>query len=118
MINSVAKLFITEAVELLEFDTVDGAVYIKPREILIKDLNASGKDISLFINGTIRNNKYIDYIIKLILSENFTSKIPEEIRNIFFKKEREYSVVELYLTGDTKKPSVSFSTPLFKLQIR
>jgi len=118
VINGIARLFAIEPTRLLKFDTVDGIVYIKPDEILIKDLNATGKDISLFANGTTTENKYINYALKLILSESFTSKIPENIRQFFFKEEQEHSIAELYLSGNVKKPSINFSTPLFKLRIK
>ncbi len=118
VINGIARLFAIEPTRLLKFDTVDGIVYIKPGEILIKDLNATGKDISLFVNGTTTMNKYINYALKLILSESLTSKIPENIRQFFFKKEQEHSVVELNLSGNVKKPSINFSTPLFKFRIK
>ena len=118
IINGIAKLFAIEPTQLLEFDTVDGAVYIKPNQIIIKDLKAPGRNISLFANGTTRDNKYIDYTFKLILSENITSEIPEAIQKFFFKKDQGYSVVELYLSGNIKKPSINFSTPLFKLRIK
>lgn len=118
LINGIARLFAIEPTRLLKFDTVDGIVYIKPDEMVIKDLNATGKDISLFANGTTTENKYINYALKLILSESLTSKIPENMRQFFFKKEQEHSIVELYLSGNVKKPSINFSTPLFKLRIK
>lgn len=118
VIKGITHLFGMGEVDLFNFDTVKGSLYIKPKEFIIKDLNARGKDISFFANGTTKDNKYITYSLKLMLSENITSKIPEDIRKIFFKQEQEYSIVELYLNGSLKKPSINFSTPLFKLSIR
>ena len=118
IIDGIAKLLTIEAEKLLVFDTVDGIIYIKSNETTIKDLNASGKDVSLFANGTTTDDENINYTFKLTLSENITSGIPEAIRMIFFKEQDNYSIVELYLSGDIKKPSINFSTPLFKLRIK
>ena len=118
VINGIAGLFAIEPTYLLQFNTVDGAVYIKPNEIIVKDLNAVGAAISLFANGTTTDNKFINYQFRLTLSKNITSRIPEAIQKVFFKEQEEYSVAELYLKGSIKKPSISFSTPLFKLLIK
>ncbi len=118
IINGIAALFAIEPDYLLQFDTIEGAAYIKPNEMIIKDLNAIGTAISLFANGTTTDNKYINYQFRLGLSKSITSKIPEAIQKLFFKEQKEHSVVELYLKGSIKKPSISFITPLFKLLVK
>ncbi|MBN1405098.1 MAG: hypothetical protein JW946_01100 [Candidatus Omnitrophica bacterium] len=118
VIKGIIELFYITPIGLFEFNTVEGIVYIKPKELIIKDLKAKGSDVTFFANGTTKNDNQISYTVKLILSDNITSKIPEEIRSIFFKREQQYSIVELYINGNLKKPSIQFSTPLFKLSIK
>ena len=118
IINGIAGLFAIEPTYLLQFSTVDGTVYVKPNETIVKDLNAVGAAISLFANGTTTDNKFINYQFRLTLSKDITSRIPEAIRKVFFKEQQECSVAELYLKGNIKKPSISFSTPLFKLLVK
>ena len=118
VINGIAGLLAIEPTYLLQFNTVDGAVCIKPGEIIVKDINAVGAAVSLFANGTTTDNKFINYQFRLALAKSVTSRIPEAIRKVFFEEQQECSVAELYLKGSIKKPSISFSTPLFKLLVK
>lgn len=118
VIKAIAALLGIDPVSLIKFNTVDTIMYIKKNETIIKDLKAHGREISLFADGTTTDDEQIDYKFKLMLSDEITSKIPEGIRMFFFKQEEESSVVELSVSGHIKKPSISFSTPLFKLRIK
>ncbi len=118
IITGISRLFSIEPDYSLLFDAVDGQLFIKGDELVVKDLDARGENVSLFVNGTTTAEENISYKIKLTLSESITSRIPDVVRKIFFIEQKEYSIVELSISGNAKKPSINFSTPLFKLLIK
>ena len=121
--GSTAVGAITEALgfnqlELVVFDKAAGKLYFKGKEVVLKEIEAKGEDIELFIDGTITNESLINCSLKMLLSDELLAKMPEPTRKFFFKEDEPFSKVELYLSGEINRPSVNFSTPLFKLTIR
>jgi hypothetical protein len=74
--------------------------------------------LELFCKGTIVDNKDIDFSIRALLSPLIASSIPESVRDVFFSKKEEKYQLELYINGLIEKPSINFSTKLFKLSIK
>lgn len=106
-----------EAPQHLHFDYVKGEFYRIGEENIIKSLDAKGELLRIFADGSMRG-LLIDYSFKFLLSKELTDKVPESVKNIFFKQDNQYSEVELYVTGSVDNPSINLSTDLFKLTVR
>lgn len=118
VVSSIAKALSLKQPELFRFDTVGGRFYFRGREFIFKALTASGEYIRLFINGTITDGSRIEAVFRILLSGKLVESIPEATRKVFFKQDGPWSKVELYLSGDIRRPSINFSTDLFKLIVR
>lgn len=118
VINSITSGLSIKEPELLKFDTASGRLYRKDGALILKALSASGEYIRLFVDGTITDDSQISASFRLLLSGELIAGIPESVRKVFFKQDGAWSKVELYLSGDIKRPSINFSTDLFKLIVR
>jgi hypothetical protein len=117
IVKSITGALSIKSPQYLHFDYVKGEFYCAGEENIIKSLDANGKLLRLFADGSVRG-LFIDYSFKLSLSDELTAGMPESTRKIFFKQDSQYSEIELYVTGSIDNPSVNFSTDLFKLTIR
>jgi len=117
IIESITGIFSLDPKQVFSFDTANGELFINSGELITKQVYAAGKDMRLYADGTIKRDESLNYTLKLWFSQYFTSRMPESFRSIFFKKDAEFSLVQLYLKGSLKKPSINFSTPLFKLRV-
>lgn len=117
VINGIAEIMSIKPLDLFSFDRAEGRLYLKKRELIIRGFNATARFIRLYIDGTVVANSRIDAAFKIMLAGELLANIPETTRKIFFKEQDQWSEVELYITGDMKRPSINFSTDLFKLII-
>jgi hypothetical protein len=117
IVKWVVKLFAVDSEYLFKFDEITGFAYVESKEMILKDVEAIGEDVSVFVDGTTKEKQLINYTIKLKISDKITAGIPDTLRAIFFRKDEKYSIVQLYLSGSLNKPAINFSTPLFKLKI-
>jgi hypothetical protein len=115
IIKGITNVLSLESVDSLAFDSVKARIERRGSENLIKNLSAEGKTLRLHVDGSIGNNSMLDCSFKILLSKELVSNIPEKIRKIFFTEDGAWSEVELDLKGDIKRPSINFSTNLFKL---
>ncbi|MFH1868299.1 MAG: hypothetical protein ABH843_04945 [Candidatus Omnitrophota bacterium] len=100
------------------FDSAEGRLYFKNREVVLKSIKAKGEDIELSIDGTITNDDHINCSFNILLSDKLLSLMSESTRKFFFKQGENWSKVELYLSGDINRPGINFATPRFKLTVR
>ncbi len=117
IVKSITGALSIKTPQHLHFDYVKGEFYCIGDENIIKSLDANGKLLRLFANGSVRGLS-INYSFKFLLSDELTADIPESTRKIFFKQGSQYSEIELYVTGSIDNPSINFSTDLFKLTVR
>ena len=118
IINALSKSLSLKPLDVLDFSMVTGK-FIRTKETLeIRSLNAKGKLLRIFADGTIVGDKTIDCNFKMLLSDEVVSEIPDSIRKVFFTSDGSWSEVELYLSGDLEHPSVNLTTDLFKLSVR
>ncbi|NQT96080.1 MAG: hypothetical protein HQ572_06470 [Candidatus Omnitrophica bacterium] len=118
ILNSVANALSIELQDVLKFDYIAGEFMRGQDEIVIKSLEASGRLLRLFADATIEDGKNLNCSFKMLLSQEMISTIPDSIRKVFFKQDGDWSEVTLYLSGSIDKPSINFSTDLFKLTVR
>lgn len=118
LINSIAEALSIKPLDVFRFDSVKGEFYQRREEVIIKSLVADGSLIKLFADGTIVRGSSVDYSFRMLLSERLIATMPDSVREVFFKREGEWSEIELYITGDIDRPSINFSTDLFKLIVR
>lgn len=118
IISSITKTLSINQPKLLKFDTAYGKLYRRGRELILKALNASGEHIRLFVDGTITDDFRINASFRILLSGELVASIPEATRKLFFKQDGSWSKVELYLSGDIRRPSINFFTDLFRLIVR
>ena len=116
IIEGISELFNIDFSQYLIFTKINGGIELKRDELTVKNLYAKGRDVSFYLDGTTSNSgRDINYTCKLLLSEKLTGDMPESTRELFFKKGTDYSTVQLYLSGKLAKPTINFSTPLFKI---
>jgi len=118
LINGIVQALSIKSIDIFHFNSVKGEFYQRNEEIAVKSLEADGDLIKLFADGTIIKEARIDCSFKILLARELVTAIPDSVREVFFKQEGEWSEVELYITGDLDKPSINFSTDLFKLIVR
>jgi len=118
VVSTVTQALSLEGVKLFNFDYAQGEIYSRADERIIKALDASGPLLRLNADASIIGDEEINCDLKVLLSQELVDKIPESTRQVFFKKEGSWFKVELYLKGNMKRPSINFSTDLFKLVVR
>jgi len=118
VLNGIANALSLELEDMLQFDYVNGELIRGKNEVIIRSLEAQSKRLKLFVDATIADNNKIDCSIRMLLSKEMIANIPESIRKVFFKQDGEYSEVTLYIAGSIDKPSINFSTDLFKFVVK
>lgn len=104
--------------KISRFDHVKGRFSRKGGISIIKGLEAHADFIRVFVDAVLTDDSKIDADCRFVIAEELLADVPEATRKVFFKSDGSDSNVELHLSGDMSRPSVSFSTDLFRLSVR
>jgi hypothetical protein len=118
VINGITHALSMKELDSLQLDSVEGRFYHRNRETILKALSAAGKDIRFFADGSIVKDSAINFDFRIVLSDELVANIPETIRKVFFKQDGSWSEVRISIGGTTERPTINFSTELFKLSIK
>lgn len=83
----------------------------------INDLTMISKDIILKINGYATNANKVELRVKLLLSPEFSSGLPENAKNMLFDKGRGYKGYELNVLNDPGKKYFKLDSPCLKFEL-
>ena len=100
------------------YSKISGEISIMRGETRIKDFFAASRDIRLGVDGTAYGDDLIDARIKISFSKSAVERLPEELTNVVMNEEPEgWRTISIDLKGNPKKPSITFSSKLFRLNI-
>jgi hypothetical protein len=117
VIGGITHTLSMKPLDSLQFNSAEGRFYYRNKETIIKSLSAAGEQIRFFADGSIVKDSAINYNFRILLSEEIVANIPETIRKVFFRQDGSWSEVKIYIGGTTERPTINFSTELFKLSI-
>jgi len=117
LMRSITEALSIDGTNILDFHDIRASVSRKGNIYIIESLEAEGNDIRVYFFGTIGRDSMVDFSFKVLLSDEVVSTIPEATRKVFFKKNGKWTELDLYITGEIRRPTVNFSTDLFKLRL-
>ena len=117
MIHSILESLSLGGVDELKFISASGDLSYTSGRSLLKSLYLDGELIRINAHGG-SDDSFIDYDIKLFLSQALISEIPESVKKVFFKQGGDWSEAELSVTGKKDNPAINFRTDLFTLSVR
>jgi hypothetical protein len=118
VISGIAAVLSLKPIELLQFYYAKGLYSKRENEEILESVEAEGKLLKIYTYGSTVGEKNINYSFKIFLSGELIASVPESIRKVLFKQDGDQSAVELSVSGDIEKPSISFSTDLLKFTYR
>ncbi len=100
------------------YSKISGEIAIMRGETKIKNFSALSRDIRLTLDGALYGKDLIEARVKIAFSKSVIEKFPAELTNVVMREEPDgWKVVSIDLKGDPRKPSITFSGKLFRLNI-
>ncbi|MBN1872283.1 MAG: hypothetical protein JW800_06900 [Candidatus Omnitrophica bacterium] len=118
ILDSVAEILVISTLPQFEFDEIDCRAEFRRSSIYIDHLIARNNSMHVEGGGLIGKDGLLDCKLKFSFAKSVTDEIPDAIKKTLLTKEDGgWRSIKFDLTGNYKKPTLSISSSLLKLNI-